>query len=346
MRCADRIIAVLALSILLQLVLLLLLPADGRLVEAIYAQAVYPVLGSIVAFAPARLPFSLALVLLTALAIWVPAYLAVLIVRWRRRRLGGRAVIERALLGYLAVGALLFHSFYLFWGYNYFRPPLEARLGIEPTAVADAARERYARRFIEAAVAARLQIPDWDLAELDLLIDQALADAIRLLENRDTPVVSPLKGDLGTGLLALFGNWGFVSGNTLEAHVDTGLPAFQLPFTAAHEKAHLAGFARERDANFVAWLALTRAADPRLRYAGYFGVAGYFLNAGTRALAAPLLEDRHVLTNYSAARVSPPVQQAGRRVYGSYLRANRMPGGIGDYAEVSGLIVAWELQRR
>jgi hypothetical protein len=158
-------------------------------------------------------------------------------------------------------------------------------------------------------------------------------------------VSSPLKGDLGTGLLALNGTHGFVSGSTLEAHVDFALPPYQLAFTAAHEKAHLAGFARERDANFVAWYALTRSDDPRLRYAGYFGVIGYFLNAETRPLAGSILTDLDAVRAYSSSRLARPVQRASQRVFGAYLRANRMPAGVGDYSAVSQLIQAFEQRR-
>jgi len=341
----QRLIGVLLLSVLAHVAVLAILPADGRLVEAVYAQQVYPRLGPVVAFVPSLLPFSLAGLLLPALLIGLPAYAAVNVVRWRRGALGGRQAAERTLLAWFAAGAAVLHTFYIFWGYNYLRPPLEQRLGLAGIEFAPAERLEFARRFVGAAAAARVAIEDWDRRELDTLVDAAIAQALMTLEARPTPVVSPLKGDLGSGLLALTGTRGFVFGCTLEAHVDFRLPAFQLPFTAAHEKAHLAGFARERDANFVAWLALTRAQDPRLRYAGYFGVVTYFLNGETRELAGPVLDDRAELARYAAATVSLPVRGAGQRVYGTYLRANRMPAGTSDYAQVWQLIQAWERSR-
>jgi len=153
-----------------------------------------------------------------------------------------------------------------------------------------------------------------------------------------------LKGDLGTGYLALTGNGGFVNPLTLEAHVNFDLPPFALAFTAAHEKAHLAGFARERDANFVAWYALVHAEDPRLQFAGHFGAARYFINQATTDLTPPLTPYFTLLRDYSERTVSPVARDATRRVYGVYMRANRMTAGLADYNEVANLIHAWLLQ--
>jgi len=345
MRLTDRPVLILGTSLILHIVLLLLLPGSGDWVEAIYARGIYPVVGPIVAFIPALLPFSLAAVSLAVLIALGTAGLIYAVIRWWRGDLPLRSALERTLAVGIVVVALVFHSFYLFWGYNYLRPPLEQRLGLEQTTPAAEQRRDFARQFVEAAVMARVPVAPWDREELDLLVDAAIADALIELEGRPPPVVSPLKGDLGTGFLARQGTRGVVSPLTLEAHVDLGLPAFVLPFSAAHEKAHLAGFARERDANFVAWYALTRSPDARLRYAAQLGVIYYFLSRELLPLAAPIEADLEALATYEASHVSRGLQRASLEIYSVYLRANRIPAGIGDYAEVGWLIDAWIRQR-
>jgi hypothetical protein len=299
-----------------------------------------------VAFVPSLLPFSLAVLVLVALIALALAGLIRAALRWRRGSLSLRSAVEGTLAVAVVAAALVFHGFYLVWGYNYLRPPLEQRLGLDRAAqtVAPTAGD-FARRMVETAAAARVAVEPWDHAELDALVDAAIASALMELEGRPPPVVSPLKGDLGSGFLARQGTRGVVSPLTLEAHVDFGLPAFVLPFSAAHEKAHLAGFARERDANFVAWYALSRSPDPRLRYAAQVGVIHYYLNAETRPLAAPLAADLATLARYDAEHVSRALQRASFEVYGAYLRANRMSAGVGDYAEAGRLIEAWVGQR-
>ena len=345
MRLTNRVVLALALSLILHVALLLLLPGSGDWVEAIYARGIYPVVGPIVAFIPALLPFSLAaltLAVLIALALAGVVYAAL---RWWRGGLRLRSAVEGTLAIAVVAVALVFHAFYLFWGYNYLRPPLEQRLGLGQVTQAAEQRPELARQFVEAAAMARVPVAPWDRAVLDRLVDAAIADALIELEGRPPPVVSPLKGDLGSGFLARQGTRGVVSPLTLEAHVDFGLPAFVLPFSAAHEKAHLAGFARERDANFLAWYALTRSPDARLRYAAQLGVIHYFLNSATRPFAAPLEADLETLAAYEASHVSRGLQRASLEIYSVYLRANRIPAGVGDYARVGRLIEDWIEQR-
>ena len=328
-------------TLIAHLGLLILLPGDGLWAEALYAERIYPLLGPIVAFVPSKLPFSMSGLLIAGLIIWIPASLALNLARWRRGRATAAQAAGALISAYLVVLACVFHSFFVFWGYNYLRPPLEKRLGFFYSELAVEQQTAASIRIIEEAVAARVEIDRWDRAELDRLIDRAIDVALTELEGRSTPVVSPLKGDFGTRLLARFGSRGVVSPWTLEAHADFGMPASLLPFTAAHEKAHLAGYAREREASFVAWYALTRSDDRRLRYAGYLGIVPYFLNSTTRGLAAPLLTDLAAAASYQSEHVSETLMRTGRRAYSTYLRANRVESGLGDYRQVSQLITAW-----
>lgn len=329
------------LSLVAHAAALMLLPGDGSLVEVVYAGHVYPAVGPVVAWLPAKLPFSLAGMLIAALVILMPVHAANHSLRWRKGRLSLRAAVGRVFSVWVVAAAVIFHSFFLFWGYNYLRQPLEQRLGIAGIELtAEQALER-ARGIVRDAAARRIEVVNWDRDELDLLVDEAIAGAVLTLTGRPVPVVSPLKGDYGTRLLARFGNRGVVSPWSLEAHVDFGLPGAVLPFAAAHEKAHLAGFARERDASFVAWYALTQADDPRLNYAGYLGIVPYFLNPETRGLAGPLMADLQAASRYQAANVSESLMRSGQGAYRVYLRANRVADGIGDYRQVARMIAAW-----
>lgn len=66
---------------------------------------------------------------------------------------------------------------------------------------------------------------------------------------------------------------------TGEANVNTNFNDFSTAFTAAHEMAHQRGFAREDEANMMAFLACTNSDVPYLRYAGYFEMLRYVLSA-------------------------------------------------------------------
>jgi hypothetical protein len=339
----------LLLSLVVHLAVVALLPRDGGLVESVFARGVYPILAPVLAFAFGLVPFSVVAVGLAGLGLWALGWPVVNLVRWRRGRLARlRDAWLRTGAGYLVVVALGFHTFFLDWGYNYLRPPLERRLGLPAATASPEAMTATARRAVSAAGASHAEVGAWDPDELERLLDQALARVHRELEGRELPFRGRIKAPIPRGLLAAFGSQGVISPWTLEAHVDPDLPPAWYAFAAAHEKAHLAGYAPERDANFVAWLALTTDGDARLRYAGHLGVVSWFVRGSGLAslLSGPVNRDLRALAEYHAARTAPALESASETVYRVYLKANRVEAGLADYGRVAELIHAWQASRR
>ena len=72
---------------------------------------------------------------------------------------------------------------------------------------------------------------------------------------------------------------GVYSYYTGEANINTNYPDYTTPYTAAHEMAHQRGFAREKEANFVAFLVCESSDDPYIRYSGKLSLLEYVMNA-------------------------------------------------------------------
>ena len=66
---------------------------------------------------------------------------------------------------------------------------------------------------------------------------------------------------------------------TGEANINTNYPDFVIPYTAAHELAHQRGFARENEANFIAFLVCIESDDPYIRYSAYVNMYQYVMSA-------------------------------------------------------------------
>lgn len=66
---------------------------------------------------------------------------------------------------------------------------------------------------------------------------------------------------------------------TGESNINTNFPDYTIPFTSAHEMAHARGFARENEANFVAFLVCENTNDPYVRYSGKLSMLEYISNA-------------------------------------------------------------------
>lgn len=72
---------------------------------------------------------------------------------------------------------------------------------------------------------------------------------------------------------------GIYSYYTGEANINTNFPDYTLPYTSAHEMAHARGFARENEANFIAFLVCENSNDSYINYSGKLNMLEYMLNA-------------------------------------------------------------------
>ncbi len=256
----------------------------------------------------------------------------------RRGRTFARAAGWRALV----VAAALAHGFGPSWGLNYRRPALAERL--ELTAHVDVDRATFARtadRIVRATNAARVPWGDPDLASLERAVDAAVQSTLRELGLAEAAVPGRRTRLLPARLMAVGGWAGVTLPWTTEAMIDPAIDRRCVPHCIAHEKAHQAGFAREADANLIAWLSLVRSDDPRLRYSTLFFVADLFVDHASVKLEADVLADaRQAAATRRAVQVDA-VKVASEKVYDTYLRANEVQAGIADYDLVAGLIHAW-----
>ena len=72
---------------------------------------------------------------------------------------------------------------------------------------------------------------------------------------------------------------GIYSPFTGEANINVDFPDYNLPYTSAHEMAHLMGVARENEANFVAFLVCLYSGDDYIRYSGLVNMTEYIGNS-------------------------------------------------------------------
>ena len=101
--------------------------------------------------------------------------------------------------------------------------------------------------------------------------------------HRDHPIFSNFSSAVKPVILSepmsythITGIYTFFTG---EANLNVNFPDYSLPFTAAHELAHQRGFAREKEANFIAFLVCINSDQPYTRYSGYVNLVEYLSNA-------------------------------------------------------------------
>lgn len=322
-------------------------PLPAELVERVYSQNLYPRLQPrLTTFSNATAVPLLdvgAVVLLVAGGVWWFA---------RLRRAGrGRIVntIMALAVDTVVVAAVVYLWFVVTWGMNYRRPPLRNALDFQ--------EERITREALR-GLAART------IGELNVLYPAAWGDtwpALNEIPEFLRPAFTRAQRQLGIewgvvpalpkrSLLNVYFTRAAVDGMTdpffLETLVNQNLLPFEQPFVVAHEWAHLAGFADESEANFMAWLTCMQA-DARTRYSAWLSLYGTVLSAVPGTERAEIVmslqegprQDLRAMVERIERQSIPAARRAGEVVYDRFLKANRVEAGIASYGEVLRLLL-------
>jgi len=271
---------------------------------------------------------------------------------WHAVRRTGTPVwprVGRAAATTAGAAALAYLAFLALWGFNYRRMPMSERLALESQTPSN---ERVAR--LGRDVAARLNGthgPAHDSGWREAAWRSApLRAAFSGVQRELTDAPPAVPGRMKRTLFGLFFRWTAVDGMVnpfgLEVLANPDLLPFERPFVAAHEWAHLAGYADESEANFVGWLTCVRA-DIASQYSGwlylYWQVAGELPVEERERLARDLGEGAREDLAAIAARLRrgdlPLLRRASWMMYDSYLKANRVEAGVRSYGAVVTLIL-------
>jgi uncharacterized protein DUF3810 len=312
-------------------------PFPAETIERLYSSDWYLRIQGVVTTASNTIPIAVLDVAVACLLI-----AAIELVISRTRVLGPKRAFTRNLMTAAGAAGWCYLLFLALWGLNYRRIPLEQKLDYEQSRLTrDAAIE-----FTNSAVAevnagyatAHATAFTHDSLEAPFADTQIALGAARLA----------VPGVAKRSLLNYYFRLAAIDGMTdpyfLEIIVNPDVLEFERPFVVAHEWAHLAGYANEAEANFVAWLTCVRGNAPQ-QYSGWLAAYEHGMAAVPRAdrSAIKSLDEgpRQDLQAIAAryARSSPLVRRTARGVYDEYLKANRVSEGIASYDAVVRLMI-------
>ena len=317
-------------------------------IEALYSRGFYPALARVVVpVTNSRTVLARGLLLSSSLPL---LWLASLVVSWRRKRTVKQWLLQtlwRTVVGAAAV----FLLFVVLWGANYRRASVETQFGLKDVTVTQADLEQLLS-YLTSVVQADAAAPRNEQTAV-----KALVASLKQVVFDTTGVVPTLPARVKRtlpGLLILSGSAsGIASPLTLEPHVDGALPTVGRVAIAAHELAHVAGYAGEADADFVSTLAGLRAADGYARYAVALRVwQSVVVQLPSEAQTAAFAQLPEVARQDLAAMVAPfqryrppaLVQAWQRRTYDRYLKTQGVAAGVRDYSRSVALLAAAQRQ--
>ncbi len=313
-------------------------------VESLYAKGLYPYVAALLSALSNLVSFSLWDVFWSLVVLFI-LYALVLLLR-RKLRIGN------SILRVLQFAAILYSFFYLSWGFNYFRQPIEKRLGwtrhIEKKDMFPAVLDS----LISAANNSRVEIKTSDYPVIDSLIEQSYRDHAAYF-GYDYPNGSRLpKTMLYTWFFAKSGVSGYFGPFFNEVHLNGELLPTEYPFVLAHEKAHQFGIPGEAEANFMAWYICAHSGDNRLKYSAniqllqYFFADPYhheaiqeFLKRFDKKAMADIMKQR----NHWRELRNETLDKAQTSANNAYLKSNKIHDGVMNYNSVVRLTLEWYL---
>lgn len=327
--------------------------------EYVFARGLFRTISVPLGWLTSLFPFSLTELLVVAAVPLAIALLIRLIGRWRRT-VSRREFGKKLLRGGAWTASLLFALYMLMHGLNFHRVPVAELMELDIRQQDAAFLQKVCMDLAETASAARAELPLDDegrirqVASTGDILRQATAGYTAAQE--DYPflwgsVWNPKSVQL-SHLWSYTGITGMYFPFFAEANVNTDVPLFNYPATAAHELAHTRGFAREDECNFLAFLTCRYQEDALYRYSGHLLAYIYCENAlyaydedlvwevRETACSAGLLQDLKEQKQYWK-QFEGEVQEVSTQVNNTFLTVQGQEDGVLSYDRVVELILAY-----
>lgn len=320
-----------------------------QFIEQYYSNGLYPIISKLLRFTIGWLPFSFGDLIYLGVIIYILRWLLI-----NRRRL--ITDFKNWLIDVFAALSIIYFSFHLFWGMNYYRMPLHKNLNLNAEYTTEALLN-ITEKLIKKSNSLHLEITKNDTLKVEFPFSKSEVINQSILGYNKLQTTFPnleYKGEsIKKSLLSLpltyMGFSGYLNPLTNEAQVNSLIPIFKLPTTASHEIAHQLGYAAENEANFIGCLAATSHNNIYYNYSGYtFGLRHCLHEVYRRKpeeykkLLATI--NIGVLKNYQEVRTfwesrKNPLEPIFHSTYNSFLKANNQKGGMKSYSYVVALLV-------
>jgi hypothetical protein len=326
--------------------------------ENLYTAKLYRLLGQILSRLTGFFPFSLAepVVILAILLILVG------LASFIRELILGRLQRSRIVFNYLKTALLLasfaYFVFIFIWGLNYHRMPFSyiIHLDVKPSSVKELSA--LCSDLIERGNTLRDAIVEDEDGVMKLPKGKSdMLSRAQLGYTRASNIITELGGTYGrpkgvifSKAMSYMGISGIYFPFTAEANVNIDIPDAMLPSTTCHEMAHQRGFAREDEANYIAYLTSTMHPDADFQYSGVLLALLNSMNAlythdpdgyfQLKSLYGEGLQRDLVNLNAYWKQYEGPIERATTKVNDAYLKSNMQEDGVHSYGRMVDLLLA------
>jgi hypothetical protein len=324
-------------------------------IEYFYSRGVYPFLNRFSYFT-APLPFSLA-EFLTYLFLGLIAFFVVFIIasvfQPKKKKLSS-ALFRGTLL--LVVLSSMYAFFLMGWSFNYARAPLAGSLGLDVSPADTDELYILCEDLALRANALRTQTLEDESGvfkmnqskeKINIKVKYVFSEGAP--EFMDLGGQTNVKGVLSPNLLSSMNTLGIFIPFTYEPNINMQMPDLFFASSALHEYAHYKGFAREDEANFIAYYVSKDIQDTDFKYSStmlalnhsliQLKAKDYFLYSVIygRLSEAVQRDFENESSYWSAFKES---RETSNAINNNYLKSNNQEDGIQSYGRMVDLLIA------
>ncbi|MCL2060665.1 MAG: DUF3810 domain-containing protein [Oscillospiraceae bacterium] len=330
--------------------------------EEVYSRGLYPKVISVWSGITSLFGFSLAEFLVYAAVLLVLSRI-VRGVAWfiHERTASGRVyyLIDLILSGAVFATAICFVVI-LLWGLNYNRLPFAETSGLDTSPVpvnvleqscmllAEQTNEQRGHVREDADGAMALSVPQKNTFARANEGYRVAAGEFETLGDFEPGRPKPV---LASKFMSYAGLVGIYFPVTAEPNINTDVTDAEIPYAICHELAHQLGYAREDEANFIAWVTCSYSPYEDYRYSGSLMALLHMLNTlqsrdaaawgRVRAMCSPdVNRDLNAMGQYWQ-QFEGPVSEISETINDTYLRANRQSDGVQSYGRMVDLVIAY-----
>lgn len=344
----------------LALFLILLARKSSFFAEQIYALFIYKWLSQFISLLTGIIPISLAEMIIILLPVVIIALLSRFIICIFKNKDNWKVHALKALINIFCAGSVLFFTFTILGGLNYYRYPFSYYSNLE---IKDSSVEELYGLTYELALQANelrnqvLQVDEngvFKLSKNKFKLAKEADLAMRRL-SEEYPVLGGRYGSPKPLLLSFLMSHTETTGIfipfTMEANVNIDIPDYSIPFTMLHELAHQRGFMREDEANFIAYLAGVVSDNIEFMYSSTMLAlisSGNALHRQNRDMyfevrsiySEGVIKDLRANNEYWAKYEDTVVSTISNKINDTYLKANSQADGVKSYGRMVDLLLA------
>lgn len=322
------------------------------IVENYYSNTINKFVRQILSLATGFFPFSVAEFLVFLLIFILLLSLIVLIIKINK---GG---FFQQLLNVVVYLSSLYVLFMVLWGFNYNRLSFDKIAKLEIERASEQELYNLCDSLIKRANDLREKVKE--NSQGIMIIPDGYKGVFRRASigyEKASETYSELGGKYGPPKPILFskemcytGISGIYMPYTGEANVNINVPDFSIPSTTAHEMAHQRGFAREDEANYIAYLTCIMHEDSDFQYSGVMLALFNSMNAMankdikaykmlTAKYSKGLRRDMQY-NNEFWSRYEGSIEKAADEMNDTYLKSNGEGEGVESYGRMVDLLLA------